>query len=116
MFLRVLLLLVWRSKWDRSWILFLFCEFLPLELHYKFATLKLMFWFLVICCCRSFAQTCCSLQDAIPQVVSGHADSGKDDLVQLSFNAIEVVYSVRFSAASVDVISVSAGNFVTVVF
>lgn len=43
---------------------------------------------------ESFAQTCCCLQDAIPQVVSGHADSGKDDLVQMSFNAIEVVYSV----------------------
>lgn len=43
---------------------------------------------------ESFAQTCCKLQDALSQVLSGPADSGMDDLVQLSFTAIGVVYSV----------------------
>ncbi|RDX93654.1 RNA polymerase II C-terminal domain phosphatase-like 3, partial [Mucuna pruriens] len=41
---------------------------------------------------ESFAQTCCMLLNAFPQVLSRPADSEKDDLVRLSFNAIEVVF------------------------
>lgn len=47
-------------------------------------------------CCRSFAETCTRIQSALQsKVFTGPADSEKDDLVRLSFNAIEVVYSVR---------------------
>lgn len=48
----------------------------------------------MICCCRSFAQTCSKLQNTLPEVLSRPAGSEKDDLVRLSFNATEVVYSV----------------------
>ncbi|TKY64956.1 RNA polymerase II C-terminal domain phosphatase 3 [Spatholobus suberectus] len=48
---------------------------------------------------ESFAQTCSRLQNAIPQVVS-RTDSEKDDLVRLSFDTIEVVYSVFCSMDS----------------
>lgn len=43
---------------------------------------------------ESFPQTCYRLQNALPQVSSRPADPEKDGLVRLSFNAIEVVYSV----------------------
>jgi len=50
-------------------------------------------------------------------VFSRPADSEKDDLIRLSFNAIEVVYSVRTTilAAFVDIIPFSSGNFVLIV-
>lgn len=67
--------------------------------------------------CRSFAQTSSRLLNALPQVFSRPADSEKDDLIRLSFNAIEVVYSVRTTilAAFVDIIPFSSGNFVLIV-
>nr|KYP64844.1 hypothetical protein KK1_019455 [Cajanus cajan] len=43
---------------------------------------------------ESFPQACYRLQNALPQVSSRPADPEKDGLVRLSFNAIEVVYSV----------------------
>ncbi|KAK7340800.1 hypothetical protein VNO77_21513 [Canavalia gladiata] len=43
---------------------------------------------------ESLAETCCRLRNAFPQVLSRTDDSEKDDLVRLSFNAIEMVYSV----------------------
>ncbi|KAK7394290.1 hypothetical protein VNO78_14812 [Psophocarpus tetragonolobus] len=49
---------------------------------------------------ESFAQTCSRLKNAIRKVLSKPADSEKDDLVCLSFNAIEVVYSVFNSMES----------------
>lgn len=76
----------------------LFSEKLTLELH---CNVELIFVFLGdwFVCCRSFAETCTRLQSALQsflQGISGPAVSGNDDdLVRLSFNAIEVVYSVR---------------------
>ncbi|KHN13828.1 RNA polymerase II C-terminal domain phosphatase-like 3 [Glycine soja] len=49
---------------------------------------------------ESFAQTCSKLQNALPEVLSRPADSERDDLVRLSFNATEVVYSVFCSMDS----------------
>ncbi|KAK7295619.1 hypothetical protein RJT34_18530 [Clitoria ternatea] len=51
---------------------------------------------------ESFAETCCRLRNALPQVVSETANSEKDDIVRLSFNAIEVVYSVFCSMDSLE--------------
>lgn len=51
---------------------------------------------------ESFAQTSSRLLNALPQVFSRPADSEKDDLIRLSFNAIEVVYSVFRSMDSSD--------------
>ncbi|XP_027349829.1 RNA polymerase II C-terminal domain phosphatase-like 3 [Abrus precatorius] len=49
---------------------------------------------------ESFAETCCRLKNALPEVLSRPADSEKDDLVRLAFNAVEVVNSVFCSMDS----------------
>jgi len=55
-----------------------------------------MFLLIDFCSCRYFAETCTRIQSALQsKVFSGIADSEKDDLVCLLFNAVEVVYSVR---------------------
>ncbi|KOM36704.1 hypothetical protein LR48_Vigan03g008500 [Vigna angularis] len=51
---------------------------------------------------ESFVQTSSRLLNALPEVFSRPADSEKDDLIRLSFNAIEVVYSVFRSMDSSD--------------
>jgi len=68
-----------------------------LEFNCKIATLNwLMFLLIDFCSCRYFAETCTRIQSALQsKVFSGIADSEKDDLVCLLFNAVEVVYSVR---------------------